>query len=238
MKNQTVENKKTTVETLAQTEHKTTRPILTANGLKNLHAKALLLPTEWKSKEEKEKTCKQISAIVTFISDNMHLKTIKEIGNALQVLAIMNELDQLHLQVTGTFSNLLRNTLLIMLYASNNNFEDYGKPHLIIENSTNRKLFIAIQNQLLNSSYFVLSYQALTTSYFENSQNVTEFNINNVILRPLPPSNTTREILEGYGVTFFEKPKDEQQKEHNQYLEDREQAYTILSEYGLENLLN
>lgn len=238
MKN-TIENKKTTIETLAQTEHKKTRPILTAQGLKNLHTKAVELSTRnFKTKEEKEKACLKISAIVNFISDNIHLKTIKEMKNQEVLFTILSEIDNIYLQITKTFSNLLRNTILISLYASNNKFQDYQKQHILLDNFTNKKLFISLQNQLLNSSYFITSYNAQTLSTFENGQIITQYFINSVILRPLPPSNTTREILEGYGITFFEKPKEEQQKDHNQYLEDREQAYTILSEYGLENLLN
>ena len=237
MKN-TIENKKTSIEKLAQTEHKNTRPILTAQGLKNLHAKALLLPTTFKSKEEKESTCRKISAIVTFINDNIHLKTIKELGDQLKLFTMLNDLDTLHLQITETFSNLLRTGILISCYANNKSYEEYNKPHMLLDSFSNRKLFIALQNQLLNSSYFILSYQGVTASAFENSQNITDFSINNILLRPLPPSNNTREILESFGVTFFEKPKDEQQKDNNQYLEDREQAYAILSDYGLENLLN
>ena len=234
-----IKNKKTTTETLAQTDHKKTRPILTAQGLRNLHTKVIELSARnFKTKEEKERACIQVSAIVTFISDNMHLKTIKEMKNQEVLFTILSEIDNIHLQITETFSNLLRNTILISLYACNNKFQDYQKQHILLDNFTNRKLFIALQNQLLNSSYFITSYNAQTLSNFENGQTITQYFINSIILRPLPPSNTTREILEGYGVTFFEKPKEEQQKEHNQYLEDREQAYTILSEYGLENLLN
>jgi hypothetical protein len=239
MKYQTVENAKTTMEKLSETEHKNTRPILTAEGLKNLHTKAVELSTKtFKTKEEKEKACRQISAIVTFISDNLHLNTIKEIRNQETTFTMLSEIDNIHLQITETFSNLLRTAVLISLYASNNNFKDYQKQHILLDDFTNRKLFITLQNQLLNSSYFVTSYNAQTLSNFENGQTITQYFINSVILRPLPPSNTTREILESYGVTFFEKEKDDQQKEHNRYLEDREQAYTILSEYGLENLLN
>ncbi len=234
MTTKTIKNNQTTQERLTTaTTSKETRRTLTANGLKALHAKALSLSLK---AEDKEASARKISAIVSFTFDNMTASTLKPLQRE-EILTIMHDLDNLHYTITNEFSNLLRNTLQVILYSNNKCYEDYNKPHEVLSNFKNRKLFMAIQNQLLNSNYFIISYNTCSVSNFINGTTETDFNINNAILRPLPPSNNTREILESQGITFYDKVKDTEQDAQD-WQDRREQAYAILKAEGLDDLLN
>ncbi len=222
----------TVIKQLTESEQKETKKHLTGAGLIKLYNKTAEL-----EKLDKEKQTRRITAINYFIAEHLNYKTLQEVKNKETALTILHNLDNLYLSINGEFSNLLRNACLLYLYANNKCYDDYRKPHTLLTGFNNRKLFISLQNQLLNSNYFVTNYSANVQNNFTNGTTVTTYDISLITLRPLIEGNATRETLQEQGITFFDKVK-ETEEEKIEHADRRQQAYDILMAEGLQDLLN
>lgn len=220
------------IEQLTESEQKETKKHLTGAGLIKLYNKTAEI-----EKLDKDKQAQRISAINYFIAEHMTYKTLQEVKSKENALVMLHNLDNLYLNINGEFSNLLRNACLLYLYANNKCYDDYAKPHTLLTGFNNRKLFINLQNQLLNSNYFVTNYSANAQNNFVNGTTVTTYDISLVTLRPLIEGNATRETLQEQGITFFDKVK-ETEEEKIEHADRRQQAYDILAAEGLQDLLN
>jgi hypothetical protein len=192
---------------------------------------------KFSQEQDSDIAIEKLHAVNTLLSSKILTpEFIRQGGKVLDAINLIQQFDNMYLRETAQFSNLLKDYLVALLYDKAQNYNDYNKGKTLPA-FNDRKLFTACINALLNAGYYIPDFKTQVTTNWIKGEFITNYNIFDIIVRPLTPSNTLRNELENKGFTFYDKPADKEQA-HSELEERRQEAYTLLAGYGLDDLLN